>query len=152
MRTSLLLLAVPAACLLAPATAQTQDVYTFATEAPAAESVPKIAPESALRAMKERLRNLIAAQEGYWLAHGTFTSDVSALGLHVTGSERREKATVAVIFAGGRGWSAVATHSALPNRTCVVFIGDETTLPRLPSTVRAKKKAETPGVPLCDTP
>lgn len=151
MRILLLPLALLSSLVIAPATALGQDVYSFATAAPP-EPKPVISADSALHAMKERLRNLVAAQEGYWLAHGTFTTDVSLLDMHVTGLERREKASVAVIFAGGRGWSAVSTHGSLPERTCVVFVGEQDHLPRLPVTSHAKRKAEQPGVPVCDTP
>jgi hypothetical protein len=151
MRSFLLPLALMGTIALAPRVAFAQDVYSFATAAPP-EPAPVISADSALHLMKERLRNLVAAQEGYWLAHGTFTTDVSQLDMHVTGLERRSKASVAVIFAGGRGWSAVSTHGSLAERTCVVFVGEPENLPRLPVTLHAKRKAEQPGVPVCDTP
>lgn len=152
MRPYLLPLALLSAAALAPQSAESQDAYSFSAVAPAAEPAPAISPDSALGAMKQRLRHLVAAQEGYWLNHGTFTTDVSVLDMHVTGLARRDLAAVAVIFAGGRGWSAIATHGSLPERSCVVFVGETDHLPRVPATLHAKKKAEQPGVPVCDTP
>jgi hypothetical protein len=153
MRTPLPALTLALACagLLAPTRGEAQDVYSFGAIA-TVEPPRVISADSALLAMKERLRTLIAAQEGYWLTHGTFTTDVSAMGLHVTGTERRNQPTVAVVFAGGRGWSAVATHAGLPARSCVVFAGEEDGLPRLPATLKGRKKPQQPGVPVCDKP
>src|SRR5882672_2352576 len=41
------------------------------------------APTASRRAgqLKSRLRNLVVAQEQFWAGHGTYTTDVSALGI-----------------------------------------------------------------------
>jgi hypothetical protein len=141
-----------AACLFVPDSAAAQDVYSFGAIAPADEIASKISPDSAIRAMKGRLHDLVAAQEGYWLTHGTFTTDVAVLGMHVTGMARRDSAAVSVIFAGGAGWSAVATHGSLVKKNCVIYVGGLENLPRLPVTAHGKLKAEQPGVAICDKP
>ena len=80
-------------------TVATSDAYSFGTVAPTDDKKPTISPDSAIRAMKARLHDLVAAQEGYWLTHGSFTTDVATLGMHVTGLARRDSAAVSVIFA-----------------------------------------------------
>lgn len=150
MRGLLVLVSFAGICLSVPTSGEAQDVYSFGTIEAPAEEKRIVAPDSVMGLMKATLRNLVAAQEGYWLEHGSFTTDVSALGMHVRGAERRDSATVWVLFAGGRGWSAVATHSALPKKSCVIFVGDAADLPRLPRTAGKGKKAEQEGTPMCD--
>ena len=150
MRGLLVLVSFAGICVSVPTSGEAQDVYSFGTIEAPAEKERLVAPDSVMGLMKETLRNLVAAQEGYWLDHGSFTTDVSALGMHVRGPERRDSATVWVLFAGGRGWSAVATHSALPKKSCVIFVGDADDLPRLPRTAGKGKKAEQEGVAMCD--
>src|SRR5690554_3138707 len=99
MRGFLLTALFAACCLSLPSTSAAQEVYSFGAIAPADEDKPKISPDSAIRAMKTRLQDLVAAQEGHWLAHGSFTTDVASLGMHVTGLARRDSAAVSVIFA-----------------------------------------------------
>ena len=151
MRGILLTALFAAACLSATPTAA-QEVYSFGAIAPADEVESKISPDSAIRAMKSRLQDLVAAQEGYWLTHGSFTTDVAALGMHVTGLARQDSAAVSVIFAGGSGWSAVATHGSLVKKNCVIYVGAAENLPRLPLTLHDKARPEQTGVPVCDKP
>jgi hypothetical protein len=150
MRTSLIAVALAAGCLFAPQLGAAQDVYSFGAVAPAVDDPAPVSPDSAIRAMRMQLRALVAAQEGHWLEHGSFTTDVSALGMHVRGTERRVKPAVSVIFAGGRSWSAIATHGALPEKTCAIFVGEPENLPRLPATLDKRRKPEQQGVPVCD--
>ena len=152
MRGFLLTALFAACCLLLPRTSTAQEVYSFGAIAPADEDKPTISPDSAIRAMKGRLQDLVAAQEGHWLEHGSFTTDVASLGMHVTGLARRDSAAVSVIFAGGAGWSAVATHGSLVKKNCVIFVGAPENLPRLPLTLNDKVRPEQTGVPVCDKP
>lgn len=152
MRGFLLTALTAACCLLLPGTSAAQEVYSFGAIAPPDDLAPKISPDSAIRAMKARLHDLVAAQEGYWLSHGSFTSDVAALGMHVTGVARRDSAAVSVIFSGGAGWSAVATHGSLVKKNCVIYVGEVENLPRLPLTLHDKIRPEQTGVPVCDKP
>jgi hypothetical protein len=152
MRGFLLTALFAVACLLLPSSSAAQEVYSFGAIAPADEVKSKISPDSAIRAMKARLQDLVAAQEGYWLVHGSFTTDVAALGMHVTGLARRDSAAVSVIFAGGAGWSAVATHGSLVTKNCVIYVGEVLNVPRLPITLHDKARPEQTGVPVCDKP
>jgi hypothetical protein len=65
---------------------------------------------------------------------------------------RRSGPVVAVIFAGGRGWTAVATDRSLPGRSCVLFVGDEDDLPRIPRTTADGFIPLEQGTPRCDDP
>lgn len=158
MRGSLLTAAIAATLLFLPVTSAAQAVtttneaYSFGTVAPAEDAKSKISPDSAINAMKARLRDLVAAQEGYWLTHGSFTTDVATLGMHVTGLARRDSAAVSVVFAGGAGWTAIAAHGSLPKKNCVIFVGELENLPRIPLTMHDKTRPEQTGVPVCDKP
>jgi hypothetical protein len=106
----------------------------------------------ALTQLHARLRDLTMAQEKWWVEHGTYTTDVSALGLFVRGRAARDSVQVTVLFAGGRGWSGVATHPALRGKSCVLFVGNPTDLPRTPATQKAGKVPADEGTVACDEP
>lgn len=108
--------------------------------------------EAVLEEMKAALRNLAIAQEQYFGDHGTYTTDVVALRVMPTRTRRASLPAVQVIFAGGRGWTGMAAHRALPGKSCVMFIGIADELPKLPATLGARTLAAAEGEPMCDTP
>src|SRR5947209_6257704 len=69
--------------------------------------------------LKTVLRRLAAQQENYYAVHGTYTTDVSSLGL---GGHRGDTVFVQVAFAGGRGWTGVASQRGA-KRSCVIYVG-----------------------------
>jgi hypothetical protein len=103
--------------------------------------------------MKAALRTLVASQERYWQQHGSYTSDMAALGIYSPDvPASRDSAWVQVIFAGSRGWTGMASiPSQRPNRaTCVIFVGPAEDLPKLPQSHLDKKTPEAEGAPVCD--
>ena len=102
--------------------------------------------------VRSRLRDLVVAQERHWSAHGTYTTDVSALGFFPTPNVAgvADSVVVEVIFAGGRGWTAVGTHRSAPAGSCVMYVGRREELPALPATSGAHLKPAQEGVPTCD--
>ena len=124
-----------------------------ATAARPVPPAPLVTREDTLHAISEMrasLRMLVTAQEAHWAERGTYTTDMMSLGF----ASRRatESAHAQVIFAGSRGWTALATHRALKGMTCVMYVGIPDEMPvKLPATRRDRRVAEEEGAPTCDT-
>jgi pyruvate dehydrogenase E2 component (dihydrolipoamide acetyltransferase) len=162
LRPTLTTLAVLATAVLAPTPAQAQQPQGAPQSgAPAATTTAAPAPanataERAIKQMTAKLRNVLAAQEGHYSDHGTYTTSMTALGRYDaslapsrTGT-RRDSVSVQVIFAGGRGWTGIASHWGLRGRSCVVFVGIAEELPKLPITRADRRTPMEEGVPACD--
>ena len=105
---------------------------------------------AAITETKSALRNLITAQEKYWADHGSYTTDGKGLGIY---PNDRAKPLVQVILAGGRGWTAMATHPLLKGKSCVVYVGIVREIGwGLPETSADHVKAAQEGMPVCDVP
>ena len=158
------------AAVIAPvaAHAQQQQGATQGTTpaASAATTAPvNAAAELAIKQMTARLRTVLIAQEGHYSDHGTYTTSMTSLGRYEsslaipkppkpgtapTVPVRRDSVSVQIIFAGGRGWTGIASHWGLRGRSCVVYVGMPEELPKVPIT-RADRRAPTEeGVPACD--
>jgi hypothetical protein len=118
----------------------------------ASASSPTDSVERVLGEMRAQLRRLVVAQESHYVTHGTYTTDLAALSMLPTSEMRRSGAVVTVVFAGGRGWTALATHRALPGKSCVMFVGEETDVPRIPRTAAHGFIPIEEGTPRCDDP
>jgi prepilin-type N-terminal cleavage/methylation domain-containing protein len=113
----------------------------------AAIAIPKFAStkeKAYIASMKSDLRNLATAEESYLssqnppaYAAGTWTT-AAALTDPVTGSVLYTPSSgvsiTATAVAGG--WSASATHTQAPGRTCAIFIGAAAAL--APATVEGE--------------
>lgn len=126
----------------------------LAAQQPAATAPSAAAPDSAAQViaeMRSALRNLVTAQEKYWSDHGTYTTDVSALGFYPAPKGTRPPFLPQVIFAGGRGWSGITVHRRL-NKSCVIFVGNPDEQPFVPRTKRDRLVASEEGAPTCERP
>ena len=103
-----------------------------------------------VKEMKAALRTLVMKQEAFWSEHGSYTADMSALGLYPRPASASGTPAVQVIFAGSRGWTAMATQSTMKGRSCVIFVGNPDELPKLPATMRSKAVPADEAVPVCD--
>lgn len=107
-----------------------------------------------ITAVKNMLRNLVVAQERYFMDHKTYTTDLVAIWGGLPGPQKPDSSIfINVTHAGGRAWRATAEHRELEGRSCVIFIGSPAEFP-MPTT-RAANLAPRPdqeGVPLCDRP
>jgi hypothetical protein len=101
-------------------------------------------------ALKSALRNLVVAQEAYFANHGTYTTDVSALGLYARADARTDSIWIQVIQAGGRSWSGRAIHRALRTKSCAIFVGYLTDFPAPPVTDGDSIRVTVEGQPTCD--
>jgi hypothetical protein len=102
--------------------------------------------------LKSRLRNLVVAQEQFWAGHGTYTTDVSALGIFNSpkAGEQRDSIWVQVIQAGGRSWWGRSSHLGDRGKSCVIYVGFLSDFPSPPVTDDRKLQARSEGEPLCD--
>jgi hypothetical protein len=110
-----------------------------------ARFAPQSGPDMALRA---RLGQVVEAEEAYYARHGTYTTEVGALNLPPQSGE--SQVTVAVIFAGGHGWTGSAQSTANLGKTCVIYVGDPKNLPKLPVTRAQSLTPTAEGEPVCD--
>ena len=161
LRPTLTTLAALTAAAFAAAPAHAQQGAAQAG-APAASTAAVTAPvnaaaEQALKQMSTKLRNVLAAQEGHYSDHGTYTTSMTALGKYDAGlaptrvnTGRRDSVSIQVIFAGGRGWTGIASHWGLRGKSCVVYVGFVDELPKLPITRADRRTPTEEGVPVCD--
>jgi hypothetical protein len=161
-RPTLSRLVVLAAAALAPALANAQQQGAPQTVAPAAATTVAAsvnpAAEQAIKQMTAKLRDVLAAQDAHYSDHGTYTTSMTALGKYDsrlaparTSSPRRDSVSVQIIFAGGRGWTGIASHWGLRGRSCVVFVGIAEELPKLPITRADRRTPTEEAVPACDS-
>jgi hypothetical protein len=160
LRPTLTTLAVLAAAALAPTLAHGQQQSASQSGAAVASTTvaaPANPAEQAIKQMIAKLRDVLAAQDLHLNDHGTYTTSMTALGRYDTRlapprgkTQRPDSVSVQVIFAGGRGWTGIASHWGLRGKSCVVFVGLAEELPKLPST-RADRRTPTEElVPVCD--
>jgi hypothetical protein len=138
----------------------TQSATTTTVNAPV-----NAAGELAIKQMTARLRTVQIAQDAHYIDHGTYTTSMTSLGRYESSLAmpkppkagapavpiRRDSVSVQIIFAGGRGWTGIASHWGLRGRSCVVYVGMPEELPKIPIT-RADRRAPTEeGVPACDS-
>ena len=117
-----------------------------------AQAPPSTMPDTDPTAsLKRHLRNLVTAQEAFWVDHGTYTTDVSALGMY-----KRAPATpadsewVQVIQAGGRSWWGRAGYRGRGAKSCIIYVGTRDDFTATPTTDATKVKAENEAQPVCD--
>ena len=140
-----------AALLALPATAPAQTWQT-GTPVTSAAHAPRYytAADEALAAIRARLRELVDAQEEYFLANRTYTSNLNALRLPAA-ERARSQVVLEVTHAGGRAWQATGRHPVLLGKSCVIFVGLVEGLP-MPRTKLDHRRptASQEGVTVCD--
>jgi hypothetical protein len=148
----LLSLAVVAVVAVVPSLARAQQALPESGPAPIAPTTRADSSVAAMRSMTIVLRQLAGAEERYYGEHGTYTTDVAALGLLDMAGLRSGRAPwVAVAFAGGRSWSAESRHAMLKGKSCVMYVGPAALIPGgAPTTLGARLPAEPSGAPTCD--
>lgn len=72
-----------------------------------------------LAALRADLRNLANLQDVYYNDNYTYSSDAAVLGFDTS-----EGVTVDIPEATNQGWSASATHAALPSEACAIYHGN----------------------------
>lgn len=112
---------------------------TAKTPAPADQSPT---PAGAIAAMKGDLLQLVSANEVYLAKHKWYSEDLHGL----TGFRPSPGVTIAILSADADGWSATATSTLLPGKSCVIFVGPVKVIP----TTQADGRSGSEAVPVCD--
>ena len=86
------------------------------------------------------LRRLVVAEETFFAETGTYAT------LERIGFRPEQGTTVRLLWVLRQGWAASAAHSALPGKTCVIFVGPGHRAPRTQKYARAGRE----GFPVCD--
>ena len=100
--------------------------------------------------VQQRMRQLMAAEEQYYSDHGTYTTDLSALGLMSKLDRKEPQVWLRVYHAGGAGWIADAQGSNGMAGSCVAFVGDLSNFASVPTTQAKRLKPMEEGVITCD--
>ncbi len=96
-----------------------------------------------------RLKAMVRDEEAWFSDHGLYSKDVNAVKSAVTHANASfEGVQVQILFADRRGWTAMASHPDAPGKSCVIFVGYRTLVPR---TRGAALEATAEGVPVCDS-
>ena len=101
---------------------------------------PALAAEHFDRVRKE-LRRLVVAEETYYAENGTYTGDLSRIG--ITPSDETE---LRFLWLSRTGYAVSGTHPGVPGRDCVIYVGREHGAPTTLKDVRSGRE----GVPVCD--
>jgi hypothetical protein len=100
--------------------------------------------------LKTQLRNLVTAEEKFWAEHGTYTTDVSQLGMFRAKSTSTDSIWAQVLYAGGRSWSGRALYRGRIARSCAIYVGTPSDFPSQPVTEADSVRATEEGAPVCD--
>ena len=85
-------------------------------------AIPKfqsVREKAYIASVRADLRNVANLQDVYYNEFYSYSTSGAALGYNPT-----EGVNVSFVSANGTGWSASATHSALPDAPCAIFHGD----------------------------
>jgi hypothetical protein len=112
----------------------------------------KPASSSATMSLVEaRLKALVGDEEGYYADHGHYGAQTSQLPQTMKVDRKRfDEVDVQMLYAGKRGWSAMASHPSAPGRTCVIYVGFRNNLPMIPRTRADGLDAKQEGQAACD--
>ena len=91
--------------------------------------------------IRRALRRLVVAEETFFAENGTYTDDLSVIRF-TPGKD----VTTRFLWLSRDGWAASGTHTALPDKDCVIFVGTAKAPPTTLKYVRAGRL----GVPVCD--
>jgi len=95
-----------------------------------------------------RLKAMVRDQEAWYSDHRRYSKDVNAVQSAATRADASfEGVQLQVLFADRRGWTAMASHPDAPGKSCVIFVGYRTLVPR---TRGSALEATTEGLPVCD--
>lgn len=130
---------VAAAADSAPATTRPR------RQPPARDTQPEataLEAEAAFGQIRQSLRRLVAAEQGFYAENGTYSRDLQRVGFRPAGESQVEFVSVTK-----QGWAARGTHPALPGSDCVTYAGAATT----PPATRRFARTGSEGVIVCDS-
>ena len=107
-----------------------------------------VGTNTALDRAGSRLKAMVRDQEAWYSDHGRYSKDANAVQSAVTRADATlERVQLQILFADRRGWTAMASHPDAPGKSCVIFVGYRTLVPR---TRGAAMEAVKEGMPACD--
>lgn len=112
-----------------------------ASAEPAAGSAGTVDEDDGFNLIRRGLRRLVAAEQAFYAENGAYTDDLDRLRF---APERGTE--IKMLWVTREGWAASGTHSALPGRDCVIFVGRVNAAPTSLKYVRTARE----GVPACD--
>lgn len=122
--------------------AQTDDIYG----GPAI--LPRELLETYREAMRSDLRTLVTSQEAYFSDHNRYASIFTYGNQRGATIQPSPGVRLTLTYATARGWTARATHSLLPGRSCIIELGSVPPSRQLRTTGGLRIEEE--GVPTCD--
>ena len=109
------------------------------------------ASSAAVTQTERRLKALVADQESWYAYHGQYSSNAYSAARNATRADPSlEKVQIQVLYAGKKGWTAMASHPDAPGKTCVIYVGYRSSLPLIPRTRADALDAAAEGKPTCD--
>jgi hypothetical protein len=97
--------------------------------------------ESNFAEIRRSLRRLVAAEETFFAENGTYSDDLSHIGVNPGPNTK-----LRFLWISRDGWAASGTHAELPGRDCVIFVGRAQAPPTTLKYVRSGRE----GYPVCD--
>jgi len=139
--------------VLAAAVALVGALPTLVAQAPG--QTAQVGPQ-ADSTLRHWLRQLVVSQERYYSEHGTYTTDVAALGLFTRPGRaallaKPDSIYLEVIQAGGRSWWGRARYRGHGAKSCVIWVGTTVDFTTPPTTEGGRLQAPKEGAPVCDT-
>ncbi len=73
--------------------------------------------EPAFEQIRQSLRQLVVAEQGFFAETGVYTHDLDKLAIRKEGESE-----IKFLWLGPEGWAARGTHPKLTGRDCVIFV------------------------------
>ncbi len=104
-----------------------------------------------MQVMARRLTSMVGDQEAWYSDHGQYSTNSYSVGRNRTRADTAvDKVQVQMLFAGKKGWTAIASHPDAPGKSCVIYVGYKSSLPMVPRTRFDATDATLEGKPACD--
>jgi hypothetical protein len=97
--------------------------------------------EESFARVRRSLRRLVAAEESFFAETGAYSGDLSVIGFIPEGNT-----AVRFLWVTRDGWAASGARPDLPDRDCVIFVGQ---VHAPPTTLKSVQRGRE-GVPVCD--
>lgn len=106
---------------------------------------------AAISQIERRLKAMVTDQESWYADHASYGANANALARNTTRADSAfGRVQVQVLYAGKKGWTAMASHPDAPGKTCVIYVGYRNSLPLIPRTRADAVDASTEAQPACD--
>jgi hypothetical protein len=135
---------VPVCDLPPPAVSRPVEAARPAPVGRAADSVSALSAITPAVQLKVALRNLEHSQEAWFGTQGYYSRTIEPFALQYLWPRG---VRLRILSAGVDSWSAKATHTTWPGKSCVIWFGR---VPFRPATDAEKRTADRSGVPVCD--